>query len=461
MVSAAKPIFWHHGMFLQPQHFQMSDLHQQSQIRPYREFIQPYLWGVSSISMQTSSLAHRVCDIDGGEFLFQDGTFIELPGNALIQSRSFTDVWVDQDKPFTIYIALKKLTRFEDNVTEIDDLSELSSVKTRFVAMSNPEEVRDVYKQGSTGALIKSLNYLLKIVWENEIDEMTDYQFLPIAQVVRDGDAIKFESSFCPPVIKLSASQMLVRRTKEIRDEIIGRYMQLDSYKLHESREYDPNMLRYKLAQQALSRFIPRLFHHTDASSSHPWDVYGVLRELVGEISIFTDRVNVLGETIGGKKMLPNYDHTSLGKCFEDAHELITQLLNEVTIGPKHLVEMEFDGNSFNAAIPGEFFDGDNDFYLVVNTSQDFNAYQHSLLTAAKLSRRDSVNVLVERSLPGVGLVHLPFAPPGLPRRPNTYYVRLDKHGEQWSSLVRSHDVALLWEEAPQDVKIELVVLRR
>lgn len=460
-MSISRPIYWHHGMFLQPQHFQMSELHQQSQVRPYREFIQPYLWGVSSLSMQTSSLAQRICDIDGGEFLFPDGTLVELPGNSLIRARSFADEWVDQDKPFTIYIALKKLSRFEDNVTEVNNLSEINAVNTRFVAMSNPEEVRDVYKQNSSGALVKSLNYVLKIVWENEKDEMTDYQLIPIAQVIRDGDAIRFASSFCPPVIKLSASQMLVRRTKEVRDEIVGRYMQLDSYKLHESREFDPNMLRYKLAQQALSRFIPRLFHYTDVGSTHPWNVYGVLRELVGEISIFTDRVNVLGETRDGQKLLPNYEHTGLGKCFEDAHDLITQLLNEVTIGPKHLVEMEFDGDCFSAGIPAEFFDGDSDFYLVINTTHDFNVYQHSLLTTAKLSTRDSVHVLVERSLPGVGLIHVPFAPPGLPRRPNTYYVRLDKHGERWSTLVRSHDVSLLWQEAPDDAKIELVVLRR
>src|SRR5574339_110111 len=125
MVSTSRPIYWHHGMFLQPQHFQMSELHQQSQARPYREFVQPYLWGVSSLSMQTSSLSQRICDIDGGEFMFPDGSFVELPGNALIHARSFADEWVDQEKPFTIYIALKKLSRFEDNATEINDMSEL------------------------------------------------------------------------------------------------------------------------------------------------------------------------------------------------------------------------------------------------------------------------------------------------------------------------------------------------
>lgn len=460
-MSVTRPIFWQQGMFLQPQHFQMSDMYHAAQIKPYREFIQPYLWGVSEIDMQTSSLVQRVCEMSGGEFLFPDGSFVTLPGNALIKSRSFADEWVDQDKPFTIYLALKKHSQYQNNVTEINDYSELENVKTRYVTLSNPEDVKDIYKEHAATAPVKSLSYLLRFVWEAELDEMSDHLMIPVAQVVREGDIIKYDPSFCPAVVKLSASNALSRRTKEIRDEVVGRYMQLDSYKLHESTEFDPNMLRYKLAQQALARFIPKLFHYTEGGISHPWDVYGVLKELVGEISIFTDRINVLGETRDGKKVLPKYDHNALGKCYSDAHELITQLLNEVTIGPKHLVEMDFDGHSYSANIPVNFFDGNSDYYLVINTSNDFNQYQHSLLTAAKLSTKDSVDTLVERSLPGVGLIHVPFSPPGLPRRPNTYYVRLDKHGERWMNLMRSHDVALLWEEAPEDAKIELVVLRR
>ncbi len=71
------------------------------------------------------------------------------------------------------------------------------------------------------------------------------------------------------------------------------------------------------------------------------------------------------------------------------------------------------------------------------------------------------VETLVERSLPGVGMIYLPAVPPGLPRRPNSYYLRLDIHDDQWSSVERQENVALLWDEAPEDVKIELVVVRK
>ena len=266
-----------------------------------------------------------------------------------------------------------------------------------------------------------------------------------------------------PPAITISSVPELEKLVKEVRDEVTGRAMQLATYKspAHAQREYDPNLLRYKTALQSLSRYVPRLFHISECGNVHPWIVYGVLRELIGEISTFTDRITVLGETSDGERLLPPYNHTDLGGCFNDASGLITQLLNEITIGPQYLVEMIFDGVTYFADVPSEFFTEHVDFYLIVNTTEDFEKSQQSLLTAAKLSSRDMVETLAERSLPGVGMIYLPAAPPGLPRRPNAYYLRLDIHDDEWSSVQRQENIALLWDEAPEDIKVELVVVRK
>jgi type VI secretion system protein ImpJ len=122
---------------------------------------------------------------------------------------------------------------------------------------------------------------------------------------------------------------------------------------------------------------------------------------------------------------------------------------------------MKFDSIAYSADVPTEFFTEHVDFFLIVNTVENFEEGQKSLLTAAKLASRDVVEILIERSLPGVGMIYLPTAPPGLPRRPNSYYLRIDVHDDQWSSVVRQENVSLLWEEAPEDVKIELVVVRK
>ena len=458
----SKPVFWHQGLFLQPQHFQLLDQYQDAKLQPYQEYLQPHFWGVCQIEMLSSSLTHRTCEIESGHFLFPDGTYVSIPDNSVISSRSFEDDWVDPEKPFTIYLAIHKLSQFDDNVTVLSSLENHADVTTRYVTTEKPENAKDVFVE-SADAQVKYLRHALKIVFDNEKDEMNDYDLIAIAQVVRDGDAIVYNRQYLPPCINISSLPELTRIVKEIRDEVTGRAMQLSAYKspVHAKKGFDANMMRYKMALQSLSRFVPRLFHITEAGKVHPWAVYGALRELIGEISTFTDRVSLLGETADGERLVPSYDHNDLGGCFNSASNMVSQLLNEITIGPQYLVEMKFDAIAYTADVPTEFFTEHVNFFLIVNTAGDFAEGQKSLLTAAKLASRDVVEILVERSLPGVGMIYLQTAPPGLPRRPNAHYFRIDVHDDQWSSVVRQENAALLWEEAPEDAKIELVVVRK
>ena len=457
-----KPVFWHQGLFLQPQHFQLAESYQQSLLYPYHTYQQPHFWGVCTLEMQHTSLNQRTCEIEEGEFIFPCGTYVSLPDNGVVEPRSFEAEWVDPEKPFTIYLALHKYDRLGENVTIVNDFSGLNDINTRYVSTANPENVKDMYVDGPE-AQVKFLRHVLKIVFDNEKDDMNEYELIPLAQVIREGDTIMYDKLFMPPAVTIKAIPELARLIKDIRDEVMGRALQLSAYKspVHAKKEFDANLLRYKMALQSLSRFVPRLFHISECGDVHPWIVYGTLRELVGEISTFTDRVTVLGETSDGERLMPTYHHEGLGDCFNSASTLITQLLNEITIGPQYLVEMKKDEVAFSADVPNEFFTEYVDFYLIINTLENFEQVQQSLLTAAKLSSRDTVEVLVERSLPGVGMIYLPAPPPGLPRRPNSYYLRLDIHDEQWNSVTRQQNVSLLWEEAPEDTRVELVVVRK
>ncbi|MBT4448235.1 MAG: type VI secretion system baseplate subunit TssK, partial [Gammaproteobacteria bacterium] len=184
-----KSVFWHQGLFLQPQHFQLADRSQEARLYPYQNYLQPHFWGVCQIQMLASSLGHRTCEIESGEFIFPDGTFISIPQNSIISPRSFEEEWVDPDKPFTIYLALHKHSQYDDNVSVLADLGSHQDVTTRYVTTTNPENIKDLYAQGPE-AQVKFLRYALKIVFDNEKDEMNDYDLTPISQVIRDGAAI-------------------------------------------------------------------------------------------------------------------------------------------------------------------------------------------------------------------------------------------------------------------------------
>ena len=122
---------------------------------------------------------------------------------------------------------------------------------------------------------------------------------------------------------------------------------------------------------------------------------------------------------------------------------------------------MNREQQSFKAEIPAEFFEDRADFYLILNSKETWENYSQSFFTSAKLAANNTIEVLIERSLPGIGLIHSPNIPSGLPKKDNANYVRIDTHDDEWLAIQRQQNISLYWDEAPQDLKIELVILKR
>ncbi|HID29161.1 MAG TPA: type VI secretion system baseplate subunit TssK, partial [Desulfobacterales bacterium] len=251
---------------------------------------------------------------------------------------------------------------------------------------------------------------------------------------------------------------------KEIRDEIAARGHQLESYKrergIH-TAEFGARDMVYLLALRSLNRYIPALFHVTESQQVHPWTVYGVLRQLIGELSSFSERVNVRGEAEDGTPLLSNYDHRGLWDCFSGARAVVTQLLDEITAGPEYVLLLSYDGTYYSSELSPTIFEGRNRFYLVFETAEDPQSMLQSLETMAKLGSRESLPILIARALPGIRLEHLAIPPQELPRRAHSAYFRIDHHSDQWAQVERGHNIALYWDSAPEDLKVELMVVGR
>ena len=51
-----RPLFWHQGLFLQPQHFQMKDRYDESLLTPLHRFLNPHFWGIAEMEIQQATL---------------------------------------------------------------------------------------------------------------------------------------------------------------------------------------------------------------------------------------------------------------------------------------------------------------------------------------------------------------------------------------------------------------------
>lgn len=458
-----RPLFWHQGLLLQPQHFQRLDLAFRSLLTPFYDCIVPHFWGVIKLDIQEAALGTRSFGLTGGEFLFPDGTYVVLPGSAMINARSFDEAWVEGGKPLKVFLGLRKLNAVSENVTVLEKMDSVADVTTRFAASAQTEEVKDIHVSGPATE-VKSLHYVLRIFFETEQDHLGDYALIPIAQLERDGEDIVLSKTFVPPCPSISGSDILLKIVKEIRDQISARGRQLDEYKSQrgiQTAEFGSRDMVYMLALMTLNRYIPRLFQFMEVMQDHPLAVYGVLRQLIGELSSFSTNINAAGEARDGSRTLPLYTHRNIYECFSAAQFLIVQLLNEITAGPDYVISLAYDGTYFAAELKPSVFDGHNRYYLVVKTEEDPGAILDAMSTEAKLSSREQLPLLIARALPGIGLENLKTPPQELPRRANSLYFAVDHHSEQWALVARGRNIALYCDSAPEDMKVELMVVSR
>ncbi|WP_410497878.1 type VI secretion system baseplate subunit TssK [Chitinibacter sp. S2-10] len=458
-----KPVYWHQGLFLQPQHFQLTDLHARFRLKPFLEVGLPYFWGIGELNINEAALATRIFEVQSAHVLFKDGTYLEYPGNAVLKARSFDGVWKDPNKPLPVYFGIKKLSLSEPNVAVVRELQDGADMNIRCVTSHEAEEFRDIHSDGPL-AEVKSLNYVIRILWEDELEKFTDYEIIPVAVVERHAETVRLSPRFIPPSYTLGSAPALYNLVKEIRDDVSGRAHQLEQYKSPremQKAEFDASYMVFLLALRTLNRYTPLLHHFIESPQVHPWEVYGVLRQMVGELSSFSERCNMLGEFADGTPGLPQYNHHDLAHGLFAAQTLINQLLNEISVGPEFLVFLEPRDAYLAADLPKQFFSGRNRFYLVLRSESDPDALVDSFQTSAKLAAINELPTLVRRALPGVELSHLPVAPQGLPRRAYSFYFRVETAAESWELVEKDGSIALDWPDAPADLKAELVVLRR
>lgn len=458
-----KGIYWHQGMFMQPQHFQLSALYEQFRIKPVVETGLPHFWGAGALDIAAGAIVSQVFEVRAAQLIFPDRTYVEYPGNAVLAPRSFDASAVGEGRALTVYLGLRKLASEGNNVTLSETAEEAADAPTRYASLARPPEVPDLYSDGPSAA-VHTLLHVVKVFFEGETANLGHYDLIPVAQLVRIGDTVALSERFIAPSYALSGSDALLRKVREIRDDVVGRAHQLQELKSPremQKAEFDPGYMTLLLAMRTLSRAGPGLVHLTQTPTVHPWLVYGVLRQLVGELSSFSERFDMLGEAQDGTPGLPAYDHTDLYACFSRAQSLIGFLLGEIAVGPEHLAVLEYRDGLFIGELPHAFFDRRNRFYLVLRSDQPAEQLIDGMLRDARLANASDVAGLVAHALPGLDLIHLPNAPQGLPRRLSSSYFRIEQVSELWDAVERDESIALQWPDAPQDLRAEIVVLRR
>lgn len=461
-MNIKQSIYWHQGLFLQPQHFQQLEMHQRFVREPLVRMINPYAWGVERLDLAESALANRIAEVRALRLLLPDQTYLQYPGNVVIAARSFDKAWTDPELPLNLYLAIRRFSVSQANVTVVDSMPQAADVRTRFASLSNPEEVSDLYS-GEGQALVPTIMHVARLVFESELAGLDDHDVVALARLTLEGDQVRVAGQHVPPAVCLGASAFLVSVVKDIRDDMLGRLRQLEEYKSPRgvnAEDLDADFLMMMQAVQVLNRHVPALTHLLEVSAIHPWHVYGQLRQCVGELSTFSHRLDVYGRLQDRDDGLPAYDHESLGMCFVKAREIISQLLAEIAVGPEFHVALSLQGDVYAGLIPADYFGSRHRFYLILQSEGVKELDVPDLLGVARLAASDVITDLIDHALPGVELMELSGPPQGLPRRSDARYFRIEQMSAGWEQIEQSGEVAFYWPQAPESLRVIIVATR-
>lgn len=465
MKNKVRPPFWYQGLFLQPHHFQYQELFLQSQIDTLRSSCGPFLWGISSINFREGALDEQVVELLDAVLTFQDGISVSVPETAAIQSRSLKDIakGIHPETPLKVYLALRRLMPNEKNAETVSTQTNLMDLRTRYISSTDTETVPNLY-EGGEEAQVKFLKYSLKIIWEHELNDYGDYHCMPVALIEVAGDTLQYSPGFIPPLMNVAISNSLKHLLRDILDGLLSKSKLLDLYKITRPiriEDLEGNYLRYIQVLQTINQFIPLLQHIKESKFSHPWTVYGTLRQLVGGLSTFTERINVLGKLPNGTELISPYNHEELEKCFDEMKLLIRELLNEIIVGDENIIELIREGSYFSGNLPVDAFDRRNNVCLMVRAAGAEEDLLNSLQRHAKVGPGDGMDILVTRALNGISFTYRSTSLPGIPVHPDGYLFLLDRSGPIWEKIAQTGSICMYWDEAPENTVAEIIISRR
>jgi len=455
-----KPIYWHQGLFLKPHHFQYLYTEQQQENFKLKQMSQPFFWGISKLEINKKELLNKNIVIEQLELIFRDGTTINFPHNAAVASRTFDDKYDALEENLKFYIGLKSFNKNGVNVTELDSFDNLESVDTRFISNSEAYDVNNLYHKDES-AQIQFMDYCLKIFFEDEIQNLNSYQIIPLATIEKQSEQIVIGENYIAPVLDIRCSANLFEIIKTVQKDLTSHVLQLGEYKLPSNIILqEANYLKYIMALQALSPFVPKLNHMMKVSTSHPLKYYELFLELIGVLSTFSNRVNVFGKLDNGVILVGDYDHLNLYECFNNAKILIKELLDVIIIGPDYILPFTKDESTFTLECPIAIFHANYRYFLVVKMPTNKENLKKSFLEFAKIAASSEIDIIVQRSLQGLSFELYDMPIQGLPQRENSTAYELLINNEQWGYIQQKQNMTIEFDEALDDVSIELIVLK-
>jgi type VI secretion system protein ImpJ len=357
----------------------------------------------------------------------RDGTRLCLQGpppksNSSLAPRDFAEILRAYGQDLGVYLGVKPVLWVEP-------------LYTHYACRVMESEITDLFA-ADNARTVSYLVYDAQLVFEPELEQYREWTLCKIAMVQRSASDTGFQLAdhYIFPCRSLQTSATLMTMLEPVRDLLWRKARSLEGYKQQSGsrlRGMGRQDVLYIPMMQAVNRYLQMMQHALTAAATHPHEMYGILGQLVAELSSFVEDWSVLDHPV------PPYQHDGLWECFAPTIQLATQLLHRLTPGSAHEVQLVFDSESkrYTAALNDEFFAPHSLYYLAIKTDMATAALDQVLREKCKISAWQDMDRLVRDSLRGVD-GELTVPPQDLPYLAHYTYVKLNHRHYLWPNIV-------------------------
>ncbi len=415
----------------------------QLEIRALRSMTTPYGYGIIDARLSHDDLADGRIRFERLHAIMPSGQEIRFPEEANLPSLDVRAALTQGVGKTDVSLVVPLWVKNRANAFRIGEAPD-----PRIKLLYLPDEVQGLADENTgdnpQAVFLRKINARLLL----KDDDVSDLEVLPLMRITRDVGATagtpRQDPDFLAPAIFLRSAPYLHDLVRNLLAQLSASREQL-RIKLSTGGLGMEVKWELTIKQLALNRFCSSLPSLADEGTAHPYTIYLMLRELLGELLALNPDARLF-------ECQP-YNHLDLLPAFV---ELDRKIRAEIRVARSaEPLKVAFDGGPgmMRAVLEPMHLERPTGYYLGIKTKADRTKLASYVVDANKFK-------LMPRSMEtvaifGVELKEENFPPLELPAQGDLHYFRLVplSNARRWEQVKQDKAVSLVWNNADFDLK--------
>jgi type VI secretion system protein ImpJ len=448
-------VHWHEGLFLLPHHLQHLQRGLSESSSGERRLNWAYPYGLVEARLSSDDLENMRIRFDHLHAVMPSGEEIRFPHDAELPALDIKQAFESRGR-FAVYLGLPLWLNSRANCMP---LGQTADDRAKILYRVVETEVADENTgDNSKAMLLRRLNARLLL----EDDDRSDLEVIPLLRVTRAaGEEVGLpqqDPEFVGPCLVLNGSVALKELVRDLTSQVLASRQELvvqvtrGGFSIDALRGIQFEQI---MRLRSLNRYGARLEALIETSNVAPFEIYILLRELMGELAaLHPDRD--LFETAP-------YNHDNPYPVFSELAAKIRQLLRG-SVAPSFLKVPFTDVNGLlSALLTDEHLNRPTDYFLGIRTKEDPRTLARLVEDGDRFKLMPQS--IASRAIRGVVLKEERFPPLELPAQSGLYFFRLlrGQSARNWQQIQAEKVAVVRWtgnDSADYDITLYMTLPR-